>query len=165
MKKLICILLGAMCLFTACAAPAAESEETQQTGGNLGIANPMQSCTVQQFTEDTNIYIAFGEEYGNVTVHKYNFEIPLYQFDFVYADNSCTLRIQQAEEMTDISGMNYRWNEAVVQDGCGCTVYTNGEGQGIALWYAEGYAYSISMNENATADTLCAIQQAVAAAM
>ena len=149
---------------TACGEAVKENEESSV---NLGVANPMQACTLQEIADDTGVNIVLpAEVFGELSVFRYNFEAPLYQIGFKYTDgNSYTFRMQKAQELTDISGMYYDWAHQEDDSDILCEIKTNDNGQGICLWFDGDYTYCISMDENASGDALVNMYGVMCAAM
>ena len=149
---------------TACGAAATENEGNS---GGLGVANPMQAYTLQEIAADTGVNITLPTEiFAELSVFRYNFEEPLYQIGFEYTDgNDYIFRMEKAEELTDISGMYYSWTQQTEDADMLCKTSINDEGQGICLWFDGEYAYCISMDENANADVLENMCNAICTAM
>ena len=156
---LVCIIL--LVCFTACA----KNEESAETpGGMMGVANPMQAFSVKEFETETGFAVDMpADDFADLAVFKYNFEQPLYQFGFIYTDgNEYTFRIQKTEDMADISGMYFEWEQQ--GEYADCTVSTMVAGQGICLWYDGEYTYCISMDANAEETVLVSMQQLLVSA-
>ena len=165
-RKISVIVMAFMfaVLLTACGEAVKENEESS---ANLGVANPMQVCTLQEIADDTGVNITMpAEVFEELSVFRYNFEAPLYQIGFEYTDgNSYTFRMQKAEELTDISGMYYDWIQQKDSADILCEIKTNDNGQGICLWFDGEYTYCISMDENASGNALANMYGIMCAAM
>lgn len=134
-------------------------------GGSLGVSNPLEELTQEQFEEGTGLFLPLPEEsFSQIAWQRINVAPePVYSLQFVYAKdgNGYTLRLCRETEEVDISGMYYDWITAEIGDApegsqhLGYTAYWNEEGQGICLWEDEaGTKYSLAMEQNATRDAL-----------
>ena len=81
------------------------------------------------------------------------------QVTFDYGSAEYCYRAKKTKDLQDISGMYHNWTH--VEDLDDAKLYTNEQGQGIVLWFAEGVSYSLSMSECATVESLEAMFELV----
>lgn len=151
--RLLIALAGGLALLLLCAAcsgtPAAEDEP--QT-----VVNPVHECTAEELTAQTGITLNVPVTAVDVTYRYIDGENePLAQVTFTYQGKVYTYRAQRTETIEDISGMYYDWTTTTNDsEDTPYTCYLTDGGQGIALWYADGASYALSMAEDASDEAL-----------
>lgn len=147
MKK-VRFLLAALLLLTACG-----KKETPP----VALANPISASSLEALEEETGHPTAPFEALEALSVRRYDVEPVLYELEFTGEDGRIyTLRLTEGKERTDISGMYFNWTQVTEEEGCCLSL--DGQGHGICLWCANGFAYSLAMEAEASAEALCAMQ-------
>ena len=151
-KKLVLALtLMAMCMAMMAGYASASGHETpagnqnnENAGavGELGLANPWTESDEQGVAEATGFEMTAPEEATEVS-YSYMKEAGLAQLSYVQDEQKWTYRMQATDELTDISGMSYKW--------------TNEEEGTVAGMEAVYYAY-VELEADDLADSLQAVQ-------
>lgn len=151
-KKLVLALtLMAMCMAMMAGYASASGQETpagnqnnENAGavGELGLANPWTESDEQGVAEATGFEMTAPEEATEVS-YSYMKEAGLAQLSYVQDEQKWTYRMQATDELTDISGMSYKW--------------TNEEEGTVAGMEAVYYAY-VELEADDLADSLQAVQ-------
>ena len=151
-KKLVLALtLMAMCMAMMAGYASASGQETpagnqnnENAGavGELGLANPWTESDEQGVADATGFEMTAPEEATEVS-YSYMKEAGLAQLSYVQDEQKWTYRMQATDELTDISGMSYKW--------------TNEEEGTVAGMEAVYYAY-VELEADDLADSLQAVQ-------
>lgn len=150
--KRLCFLMAALLLMTACG----KKEVPPMT-----LANPISASSLEALEEESGHPTAAFDDLEMLSVRRYNVEPVLYELEFTGEDGlRYTLRLTEGVERTDISGMYFNWTQ-VTEEG-GCSLSLDDEGHGICLWCANGFAYSLAMEAEASVDALRAMQALLA---
>ena len=156
MKKGFVIVLAVCCVLalTACTVKKAEDK-----GDKNQIPNPVYTCTTEELTEKTGLTLNVPVTAVEIAYSYIDSDNePLAQVTFVYQGQEYTYRGQKTQTIQDISGMNYEWDKTTNDsEDTPYTCYFTDEGQGIALWHADGVSYSLAMTENAAEELLVAM--------
>ena len=187
MKKILSILLAASLLLamTGCSNKPAEGQTSTEApaeapaadvpaaspadapSGFAGLANPMTVMSEKELLEATGIDLSALSSYEDASFASIAGDPVVAQAQFTKDGKSYTYRVAATDEATDISGMNYVW-EAMADEECKvgyceANVNLSSEGAGLVTWYdmAPGLKYSLSVSENADADELLALANAL----
>lgn len=162
MRKLYCLLAtGVMLLLSACggAAPAEYASE----------GNPLRSVTAEQMEAELGVRFSLPEGAQDADYTIISGEQPLAQVTFLLDGATCCCRAQSAdipgEELPDISGMYYTWEERATDlVGYNEALLSWIEGQeGVIRWYdyAPGLLYSVSVSSGAGMAELIALAEEI----
>lgn len=135
----------------------------------IGMPNPVHESTAEEILRKVGVSFAIPE--GAENVHYSVIGDSLAQMDFVWNKAECTARAELSNELSlkDISGFYYDWkNSADVKIGYNnakakWTKDENGNSVGICIWWdgVPGIMYSVSMKNNADAENLKKLADAV----
>lgn len=135
----------------------------------IGMPNPIKESTAEEIL--SKIGVKFAVPDGAEKVHYSVIADSLAQLDFVWNKAECTARAEPSGEtsLKDISGFYYNWkNSTDVKVGynnakANWTKDENGNSVGICIWWdaAPGIMYSVSMKNNANAENLKKLANAV----
>lgn len=135
----------------------------------IGMPNPIKESTAEEILN--KIGVTFAVPNGAEKVHYSVISDSLAQMDFVWNNAECTARAEPSGEtsLKDISGFYYNWkNSSEVKVGynnakANWTKDENGKSVGICIWWdaAPGIMYSVSMKNNANAENLKKLANAV----
>ncbi len=100
-KTLLILMLAVLALLAGCANGGTDN-------GTDGIANPWTESDQQGVLEATGFSMTAPEGASDVS-YSYLAESGLAQMRYVLSDAEWVYRIQSAEELSDISGMEYEW--------------------------------------------------------
>lgn len=149
MKRMLVAVLAVCCLLALAACAEKKTDEKNQ------IPNPIHECTAQELTEKAGVTLYVPTTAVDVTYSYIEGDAPLGQVSFTYQGKAYTCRGQKTGVVQDISGMCYEWTRTTNDSAdVPYTCYLTDEGQGIAVWYAAGASYTISMAEGATEELL-----------
>lgn len=147
-KKMITAL--AMILVVAMMLVGCSSGSEQSGTDDSTLANPWTESDEQGVADATGFDVTAPEGATDVA-YSYMSEGSMAQLTYALDDASWVYRMQTAEAMADISGMEYEWAEQTDCDvlGCAATYYSNGEGDEIVRvidWFdaLTGVNYSLS---------------------
>lgn len=149
MKKIVCLLLGALC-FVSCAKPAKKSVNSRL----VGMPNPVRECSREEVLSQTGFTFKVPQQAEDV-----HFSViggKLAQMNFVWSGCDCTCRIKASEgvELEDISGYWYNWEKVTDEKIGWCKAVakylTTEKGNVVAVcnWIdvVPGIVYSFSMD-------------------
>lgn len=159
LKKWIAVLLAVCGILTlaACTDKKAEEEE---------LTNPVHECSAEELTEKTGITLQVPITAVAVTYSYIEGDTPLAQVTFTYQGKEYTYRGQKTRTVQDISGMYYTWTKTTNDsEDVPYTCYFTEEGQGIAVWYANGTSYTLGMTEDVSETLLVTMYDIVTGAV
>lgn len=135
----------------------------------IGMPNPIKESTSEEILNKIGVSFAIPD--GAENLHYSVISGSLAQVDFLWNKAECTARAEPSGEtsLKDISGFYYNWkNSAEVKVGynnakANWTKDENGNSVGICIWWdaAPGIMYSVSMRNNADAENLKKLANAV----
>lgn len=177
MKKLTVLLIGASLLFSLCACGASKSENSRKessapaatespmgevsvTPEITGVGNPVEEATPLSLHDEFGYDFSALSTCENAVFSRINGSPAIAQVSYAhYGDDFC-FRLARTDEKMDISGMNYTWHIRTSNQigSFKAFVGLNNDGAGLIYWYdsTAKLMYSLSMNANATEDTLVA---------
>ena len=159
LKRWIAVLLAVCGILTlaACTDKKAEEEE---------LTNPVHECSADEQAEKTGITLQVPVTAVAVTYSYIEGDTPLAQVTFTYQGKEYTYRGQKTRTVQDISGMYYTWTKTTNDsEDVPYTCYFTEEGQGVAVWYADGTSYTLGMTENASEELLVTMYEIVTGAV
>lgn len=161
MKKLFVLLT----VILACLALAACGDDATTDNGNAGLQNPVTECTAEEVATKTGFSFTLPEQAENAVYSVIDGDPVIAQAVFDWEGHEVTYRICAAVEYSDMSGLYYDWENAVdwqIQGRPGHVCYNEGAA-GFCGWYdvAPGVLYNVAVTENATADLLTEVADAV----
>ena len=120
----------------------------QRETPSVGVVNPISVSSLEAMEAELGIPADRFTALPEPAVRRYNVEPVLFELEFVWEEVSCTLRVSPGEGQGDISGMYFSWTEEA--EGEGYQISLDGEGHGICLWEAEGFTWSLALEEGAS---------------
>lgn len=159
LKKWIAVLLAVCGILTLAACTDKKAKEEDLT-------NPVHECSAEELTEKTGITLQVPITAVAVTYSYIEGDTPLAQVTFTYQGKDYTYRGQKTRTVQDISGMYYTWTKTTNDsEDVPYTCYFTEEGQGIAVWYADGTSYTLGMTEDVSETLLVTMYDIVTGAV
>ena len=124
----------------------------QRETPSVGVVNPISVSSLEAMEAELGIPADRFTALPEPAVRRYNVEPVLFELEFVWEEVSCTLRLSPGEGQGDISGMYFSWTEEA--EGEGYRISLDGGGHGICLWEAEGFTWSLALEEGASLELL-----------
>ena len=124
----------------------------QRETPSVGVVNPISASSLETLEAELGIPADRFAVLLEPAVRRYNVEPVLFELEFVWEEVSCTLRLSPGEGQGDISGMYFSWTEEA--EGEGYRSSLDGEGRGSCLWEAEGFTWSLALEEGASVELL-----------
>lgn len=124
----------------------------QREVSSVGVVNPISASSLETLEAELGIPADRFAALPEPAVRRYNVEPVLFELEFVWEEVSCTLRLSPGEGQGDISGMYFFWTEEA--EGEGYRISLDGGGHGICLWEAEGFTWSLALEEGASLELL-----------
>ena len=124
----------------------------KQEVSSVGVVNPISVSSLEAMEAELGIPADRFAALPEPAVRRYNVEPVLFELEFMWEEGSCTLRLSPGEGQGDISGMYFSWTEEA--EGEGYRISLDGEGHGICLWEAEGFTWSLALEEGAALELL-----------
>lgn len=131
-----------------------EDDTSEADGEMVGMGNPLEEATFEKIVEVTDCMAFLPNDAENSEYFLINKELGEIRFTLAGGYNDMTLRVQKADEFTDISGMYYDWTVEFDDDlydfECKTLGYRGEEGDvHVCLWYDSAYKVMYSLSAEA----------------
>lgn len=140
--------------------------EPAEDSGFVGMPNPMQEATAQDFAAIAGFEPVLPADATDVAYFLYTLGDTLAEVQFTSGDAAYTFRTENGK-IADISGMyfSFQSEETASINGIASTIRFNEGNEGVYAWYdaAASINYSLSVNQGATAEGLQAMAEQLTA--